>query len=143
MHNFFSICKHHYRYLDLSYDMFYITSIIGYYVVQQISKILHDPLRCWNIDVVNGILNDSFQLSKGFGVIFAHIFFNVAAQNESHVFRAGESGNEAGPFPVASKYPQGRMQSSKCLSRTSSTFMVPWSRTKSCMKHIFSKLGSS
>lgn len=67
--------------MDSDYNVFHMPAIIGYNVLEMISKILYDQLKCPNIYVDNDFLNGSFQLNNGFVVISVHIAFNIASQN--------------------------------------------------------------
>lgn len=80
VHKLFSVRKRQQRYLDLDYNMFDMAAISGYDVAQKNIKILHNPLMCWNISVIDDPLNDSFHLRNDLGVINIQIIFNVAPQ---------------------------------------------------------------
>lgn len=100
VYKLYSACKCHCRYSDLGYDMFNMFAISGYHVAQSNSKILHGTLKCMNIDDIDDLLNNSFQLRNVFGFISLRIAFNEAPQKISHM--CSDSVNMAAkrfPFP--------------------------------------------
>lgn len=46
-------------------------------VAQKNNELLRDPLKFWNIDVVDDALNGYFQLRYGFGIIAVYLVFNI------------------------------------------------------------------
>ena len=78
MHTFYSTPKCYCRYSDLDYNMFDMLTIIGNDMEQKNKEILHDLLKCRNIEAVDDLLNVCFQLSNGFWVVAVHLVFKVA-----------------------------------------------------------------
>lgn len=105
-----------------------MAAILGYNVAQTNSKILHDPLKCRDVEALDNLLNGFFQLRNGFEVISVYVVLNITVMNhciESFIFRSGEYDAQGSPIPVASgDLSKARKRSQKCPCRTSNLFFV-------------------